>query len=1222
MKMYGACLLWAAALLCGCSQTDDGSAAFAAAVRKQFTIVRPASLQPQPQPRIAAAATVKPTLAQVRSWVYALGSNTDTAGFPSLVAGSSYDMVVMGGGSYDSPLDRSTTDPSGTKLLIGYLDIGSAAAYQYPEFFVNGATPSWFGNQVIGFPGLYSVQYWNPLWEQAVFAKLDTIIARGYDGVLLDVLDANLNWSANNPLGNPVYANAVQAMEQLLADIRQHVNAKGLDHPFYLIGNNPTGVAMDNPAALKSLDGAENEWVYYTGTPTSGFTYQGTGTAAWIRQVLAPVYAEAGIVMFGNDYPHVTDASQVFPDLDFYSRLGWVPSVIEGLSPTSVFTSGPVLWSATPANPVVHGSTALKNFITGGRVASTTLVGGDHGDVFLGGPGHNRITGGARDDTIYAHPAAAALRNRLTLNISANDFGATTPSLVIKVNGQVAVDSTPISAAYGTNVQAFSIDTTPFGALQSVELDVSGTSYTNSSIYSNVMIEDISYDGTPVDLTSGAYSDGRSSGGYTYSNNGSVTFGAGSFTGATDQANTSSVIDGGGGRNTVVYRGAYAGYSIVPQPDGSWLVTGSATAEGPDLLTRVQHLSFADAETDLGAPPAISGARAFAYAAGNYPQLFAGAAITGSYAQFDYAYFPDTQNYVAVDKSGGVWVLGDFTNHAVTFVGMLANFVPAIQTWEDSVGLAPAPTVSVAANATTAFIGQPVTLTWSSQNAVSCSASGAWAGSLPTNGSQRATLAVSGASNFTITCTGGDGKGSSADAVVQATTPLTSMSSAFTANSLTISTSEGAPYGDCDFWTNNPNTCWNTMQFGYGPTKVMRLYICLSGEVSINSCTAQGTPTGPLSGAMLADMEARIGAFMGTGARLLIRFIYNFGPDGTLNGADVPAALISSHIDQIAPILLKHRDLVFALQAGFIGQWGEWHHSTTGNVTAAAEKIVLDKELSYFAGVFPILVRYPGALAQYEGNLTRPANIGLHDDGFASDPQPDPDTIPCRPELGYCLPQYTQQQLVAYKNEIAANSMFAAETWQVNAADQSCNALDDLAYATPLQSFTLSPYPTAIGQSLVTQGCATIFYNKVGTRIEIQQAILLGNLRPNGEIYAALTMVNAGYGRVVRARPATLVLTSGGAVVAQIPIPLGALDLRALAAAKPAAPKTFEFTVTLPASFAATGSVDAALLVSDPAPSLSGQAAYALPLNSVDLSGRAIFNPSTGYNALGSLTAG
>jgi hypothetical protein len=117
-------------------------------------------------------------------------------------------------------------------------------------------------------------------------------------------------------------------------------------------------------------------------------------------------------------------------------------------------------------------------------------------------------------------------------------------------------------------------------------------------------------------------------------------------------------------------------------------------------------------------------------------------------------------------------------------------------------------------------------------------------------------------------------------------------------------------------------------------------------------------------------------------------------------------------------------------------------------------------------------------------------------------------------------------------------------------------------------------------------------------------------------------LLNAGYGRVVRARPATLVFVTNGNVVGQVPISLQDLDLRRLASASPPVPLTFQFAVTLPSTLPSGRQVSVALLIPDPAPSLTAQAAYALPLNSLDSNGRAIFDAATGYNIIGSFLSG
>lgn len=121
--------------------------------------------------------------------------------------------------------------------------MSEASASTDPSLFVNGTVPSWFGNQNPGYPGLYTVQYWNPAWEPVLFATIDTIIANGYDGIFLDVLGGDTEWSAGNLEGNPVYPNATQAMATLLGDIRNHINTTYPGKTVYLIGNGPGGIA-------------------------------------------------------------------------------------------------------------------------------------------------------------------------------------------------------------------------------------------------------------------------------------------------------------------------------------------------------------------------------------------------------------------------------------------------------------------------------------------------------------------------------------------------------------------------------------------------------------------------------------------------------------------------------------------------------------------------------------------------------------------------------------------------------------------------------------------------------------------------------------------------------------------------------------------------------------------------------------------------------------------
>lgn len=72
----------------------------------------------------------------------------------------------------------------------------------------------------------------------------------------------------------------------------------------------------------------------------------------------------------------------------------------------------------------------------------------------------------------------------------------------------------------------------------------------------------------------------------------------------------------------------------------------------------------------------------------------------------------------------------------------------------------PMPTVSVSLAPPTVSEGQPSTLTWSTTNASTCSAAGAWAGSRATSGSISVAQAVAGNYAYSLTCTGAGGSAS------------------------------------------------------------------------------------------------------------------------------------------------------------------------------------------------------------------------------------------------------------------------------------------------------------------------------------------------------------------------------------------------------------------------------------------------------------------------------
>ena len=74
-----------------------------------------------------------------------------------------------------------------------------------------------------------------------------------------------------------------------------------------------------------------------------------------------------------------------------------------------------------------------------------------------------------------------------------------------------------------------------------------------------------------------------------------------------------------------------------------------------------------------------------------------------------------------------------------------------------TVTTAASPTVTMALSAAKASVNTPVTLTWSSTDATSCTSSDAWSGTQTARGSKAVTPTAGGQFNYTITCTGAGG---------------------------------------------------------------------------------------------------------------------------------------------------------------------------------------------------------------------------------------------------------------------------------------------------------------------------------------------------------------------------------------------------------------------------------------------------------------------------------
>lgn len=151
------------------------------------------------------------------------------------------------------------TGPDGQRrLVIAYLSIGQAETYRRywrPEW--QHTPPAWLSEADDAFADNFEVRYWDPEWQALVYgsteAMLDDVIATGFDGAMLDGVDAFETWDAH-------HADAAQDMAAFVATLGSYARAR--DPGFLLLALNGENLITDETFA-GAIDGMVKEDLFF-----------------------------------------------------------------------------------------------------------------------------------------------------------------------------------------------------------------------------------------------------------------------------------------------------------------------------------------------------------------------------------------------------------------------------------------------------------------------------------------------------------------------------------------------------------------------------------------------------------------------------------------------------------------------------------------------------------------------------------------------------------------------------------------------------------------------------------------------------------------------------------------------------------------------------------------------------------------------------------------------
>jgi endonuclease G len=121
-------------------------------------------------------------------------------------------------------------------------------------------------------------------------------------------------------------------------------------------------------------------------------------------------------------------------------------------------------------------------------------------------------------------------------------------------------------------------------------------------------------------------------------------------------------------------------------PDGKIVILGPYT--GNVLQTVGNVADYQSAITAWEASQSlITDERVFAYEQANFPGIFPGTGTEGYYQQYHYRYYPDSGNYIGIDPTGEMFILGPYTGDVLTDIGNIDDYRSAILSWESQPNL-------------------------------------------------------------------------------------------------------------------------------------------------------------------------------------------------------------------------------------------------------------------------------------------------------------------------------------------------------------------------------------------------------------------------------------------------------------------------------------------------------------------------------------------------------
>ena len=285
----------------------------------------------------------------------------------------------------------------------------------------------------------------------------------------------------------------------------------------------------------------------------------------------------------------------------------------------------------------------------------------------------------------------------------------------------------------------------------------------------------------------------------------------------------------------------------------------------------------------------------------------------------------------------------------------------------------------------------------------------------------------------------------------------------------------------------------------------------------------------PLSQAVLNGFDEDMQELRSRGLKCVLRFAYTESQNDIV---DAVPDTVELHLAQLQPYLQKNADVIYVVEAGFIGSWGEWYYTKNyGNESQhmnAKRRRVVDALLMNVPQDRFVLFRYPMIKTEYFGDNTPltsieaftgtdRARMGCHNDAFLNNWGNDG--------------TYASNNLSddpAVRQYVATETLYVPNGGETNVDDDNLakkvytKAPEEM--STYHWSFCGSSYATEVTSRWRSSGIFDTLNIHMGYRFNLIQAAYSDEAAPGGRMNVVIHLRNDGYAPLYNKRTAYLVL--------------------------------------------------------------------------------------------------